>query len=141
MVVDDVQMISVFPNRVCCFVVSPCFKMVTEINLTPSKIHFCSERVLYNLEVAIFQQRSEKPNPVKFSLVLISQLGSWGSRNCWELNNGSFFQKIRTSDEAQSKGAAYLIFRLQKRLMVVFFEHFSTSHKQIIINSIFSFHF
>jgi len=25
-----------------------------------------------------------------------------------------FFQKIRTSDEAQSKGAAYLIFRLQK---------------------------
>jgi hypothetical protein len=44
--------------------------------------------------------------------------------DCWELNNGSFFQKIRTSDEAQSKGAAYLIFRLQKRLMVVFFEHF-----------------
>jgi hypothetical protein len=44
--------------------------------------------------------------------------------DCWELNKGSFFQKIRTSDEAQSKGAAYLIFRLQKRLMVVFFEHF-----------------
>jgi len=155
MVVDDVQMISVFPNRVCCFVVSPWFKMVTEINLTPSKIHFCSERVLYNLEVAIFQQRSEKPNPVKFSLVLISQLGSWGSRNCileevfWTpfrirllgVEQREFFQKIRTSDEAQSKGAAYLIFRLQKRLMVVFFEHFSTSHKQIIINSIFSFHF
>ena len=74
-------MISVFPNRVCCFVVSPCFKMVTEINLTLSKIHFCSERVLYNLEVAIFQQRSEKPNPGKF-WKNIGLIGKKGCKHC-----------------------------------------------------------
>jgi len=36
--------------------------------------------VFYKIRSCNFWQRSEKPNPVKSSLVLISQLGSSGSR-------------------------------------------------------------